>query len=444
MTDFSPQSLLQVLQRYPDVRRYWIAFSGGLDSSTLLHAIVQLGNALRPAEFSAVYIDHGLQAKSQQWSDHCREICDDYKIPFISIKAELNLGRGDSLEEKARETRYALLANYIETGDVLLTAQHKDDQAETFLLQALRGAGPKGLASMPAIKPFAKGRHLRPLLGFSKQQLQSYAQEQGLIWVTDPSNSEMRFQRNYMRSKVLPVLKKTWPGVSDALVRSAAHCAESVALLQELADIDLATVRNNDNTLSRQALNSLSQARRANLIRVWLSYAGLRAPDHRRLGQIIAQLEISAEDRSPSVVWPGVEIRCYRDKVYAMTPLPASDPVKTYSWRHFDAPLMLDDGELRARKTPGEGLRLADTARVEVRFRQGGERCQPAGQARSRELKTLFQEWAVPPWLRKRIPLIYVDGELAAVVGFCLCQPFAVNIDDTGWQFEWISSSKCS
>ncbi len=446
MTDFSPQSLLQVLQRYPNVQHYWVAFSGGVDSSALLHAMVQLApmlkTAVSPIEIKAIYIDHGLQAESLQWADHCRAVCDEYGIAFVAMKAELLLDQGDSIEEKARESRYLLLASHIEEGDALLTAQHKDDQAETFLLQALRGAGPKGLASMAEIKAFGKGRHLRPLLGFSKQDLVSYATAEGLSWVEDPSNQQLRFQRNYLRQKVFPLLKENWPGVSDVLSRSAAHCAESASLLQQLASIDMATVVRSDNTLSRAALNHLSRQRRANLIRYWLTELALRVPDHRRLEQMISQLETSAQDRSPFIVWSGVEIRCYRDKVYAMAPLVLTDETKVFSLQlrgQLNETLRLDDGELRVYQTEGDGLRIQDDRQIEVRFRQGGERCRPAGQAYSRELKILFQEWAVPHWLRGRIPLIYVEGELAAIAGFCTCQPFVASGSELSWQFDWRS-----
>ncbi len=462
MPDFSPQLLLQVLQQYPNAQRYWVAFSGGVDSSALLHAMVQLAPMLQTLEVSAdiraIYIDHGLQTESShpkstssgmlphslsaQWADHCRTVCDEYGIAFISMQAELSIDKGDSIEEKARESRYSLLASHIEEGDVLLTAQHKDDQAETFLLQALRGAGPKGLAAMPEIKAFAKGRHLRPLLGFSKQNLVIYATEEGLDWVEDPSNQQLRFQRNYLRQKILPLLKENWPAASDTLSRSAAYCAESASLLQQLASIDMATVAHSDNTLSRVALNHLSRQRRANLIRYWLTELALRVPNHQRLEQMISQLETSAQDRSPFIVWRGVEIRCYRDKVYAMAPLVLTDEAKVFNWklrRQLNETLRLDDGELRAYQTEGDGLRIQDNRQIEVRFRQGGERCQPAGQTHSRELKTLFQEWAIPHWLRGRIPLIYVEGELAAIAGFCICQPFVASGNELSWQFDWHS-----
>ncbi len=478
MPDFSPQSLLQVLQQYPNVQRYWVAFSGGVDSSVLLHALVQLMPRLQaeetPIEVRAIYIDHGLQAESfhpkgtssgmlphslsahpkstssgmlphslsAQWADHCRAVCDEYGIAFVSMNADLLLNKGDSVEEKARESRYLLLASQLEEHDVLLTAQHKDDQAETFLLQALRGAGPKGLASMPEIKAFAKGRHMRPLLGFSKQDLVNYATAEGLSWVEDPSNQQLRFQRNYLRQKILPLLKENWPAASDTLSRSAGYCAESADLLQQLARIDMVTVAGSDNTLSRAALNHLSRQRRANLIRYWLTELALRAPNHQRLEQMISQLETSAQDKSPYIVWPGVEIRCYRDKVYAMAPLVLTDETKVFSLQlrgQTNETLKLDDGELHAYQTNGNGLRIADNTQIEVRFRQGGERCQPAGQAHSRELKTLFQEWAIPHWLRGRIPLIYVEGELAVIAGLCICQPFVASDGELSWQFDWYS-----
>ncbi|MBL1431926.1 MAG: tRNA lysidine(34) synthetase TilS [Gammaproteobacteria bacterium] len=441
MPDFSPQLLLPILQHYPNVRRYWVAFSGGVDSSVLLHAMAQLAPELQSSQLNAIYIDHGLQAESQQWSDHCLSVCEKLGINIISLSAEVRLEQGDSLEEKARESRYLLLADFIDEGDALLTAQHKDDQAETFLLQALRGAGPKGLASMPMAKSFSKGLHLRPLLGFSKQNLISYAKDNNLTWVEDPSNAQMRFQRNYLRQKVFPVVRKTWPSMSDALSRSAEHCAANIGLLNQLADIDMEAVTNTDNTLSRVALNSLLPDRRANLLRYWLSEKNLRVPDQVRLEQIIHQLETSAADKSPMVSWSGAEVRCYRDKVYAMPPLVPVDNKRVFKWQPSEK-LEFDGGILSARQVKGAGLRIPEESEIEVRFRQGGERCQPAGQAQSRELKTLFQEWAVPHWLRDRIPLIYVNGKLVAIADFTVCQPYIVSGAGMGWQFDWQSDCR--
>lgn len=438
MKDFSPQSLLQVLLRYPGIKDYWLGFSGGLDSTVLLHAMTQIASDLQPSQINAVYIDHGLQAQSQQWAEHCRVFCQQYHIAFHSRSAALALAKGSSLEEAARDARYTLLADYLNKGDALLTAQHKDDQAETFLLQALRGAGPKGLASMPEMKTFAKGWHLRPLLHYSREQLESYARRHGLDWVDDPSNEQMRFQRNYLRHKVMPLLKASWPGVSDALGRSAAHCAEAAHLLEELAATDLDVAACADNTLSRSAMNRFSRPRRANLIRYWLRKTQLPLPDHRHLQQVITQLQSSAPDRNPEISWPGAEIRCYRDKVYAMEPLKAVDENTVYPWR-LPQRLALADGELDAYRVAGSGICLPGDAAVEVRYRRGGERCRPAGQPHSRELKTLFQEWAVPPWLRNRVPLIYVNNQLAAVAGYCACQPFAASGAEPGWHIDWVS-----
>ncbi len=455
MSNFSPQSLLPLLRQHPKTKRYCVAYSGGVDSTVLLHAMVSLKHQLVTEqllsgesflEISAVYIDHNLQTESKQWSSHCRAVCNQLGIPFVSLSVNIVIEQGDSLEEKARESRYALLASSIEEGDILLTAQHQDDQAETFLLQALRGAGPKGLASMPEVKAFSKGLHIRPLLRFKKHDLVSYAKGKNLDWIEDPSNQQMRFQRNYLRQKVVPLLNETWPGASEALSRSAQHCAVSVNLLNELASIDAATVLNVDQTLSRSAFNRLSLDRRANLLRYCLSMQDLRVPDQRRLEQIIYQLETSAEDKSPMVSWSGAEIRCYRDKVYLMSPLVQIDESKVLAWRLNEA-LELDDGLLVAKQTQEMGLFLPEGAELEVRFRQGGERCQPTGQKQSRELKTLFQEWGVPQWLRARVPLIYYNGALIAVAGYCLCQATADGAEELGWQFEWqpgcLSEDEC-
>lgn len=439
MSSFSPQNLLQTLRRYPNVSNYWLGFSGGLDSTVLLHALVQIRETLNPIKIHVLHVDHGLQKTSSQWAEHCAALCQQYQLDCQVLDANLGaIEKGCSVEEVAREARYRLMADYIGPDDALLTAQHQDDQAETFLIQALRGAGPKGLASMPEIKPYSKGKHIRPLLAYSRKDLERYAVENSLSWVDDPSNSSSEFKRNYLRQEVVPLIRQEWPGYADAVSRSAKHCAESSSLLDNLAEIDLEQALAENGNLSRSACNALAVPRRANLIRYWLVSQGLRLPDQRRMTTLIDQLEQSADDRQLCVDWPGVEVRSYRDQIFAAPPLASFAENQAYLWSLAQV-LPISDGELSATKdqTTGGVPLSVDIAEVEVRFRTGGERCQPIGQAHTRELKTLFQEWGVPPWWRDRIPLIYVDDKLAAVVGFCSCQPFAPMESTGSWHIHW-------
>ncbi len=442
MSELTPHSLLAVLERYQKADKYYVALSGGLDSSVLLHALALLRDKLSPSSIHALHVDHGLHVDSSSWAKHCTELCQHYEIDLHILKADISLQQGDSIEEAARQARYKLLAGFISENDVLLTAQHQNDQAETFLLQALRGAGPKGLASMPESKPFSTGRHIRPLLAHSRNQLAVYASRNKLNWIEDPSNQNLDLRRNVLRQKILPQLEKSWPGLSATISRSAKHCAEANALLDDLAKLDLQNVRSSKETLSRSKVNSLDLNRRANVIRYWLIAKQLSLPNERRINTLIEQLQHSAEDKQLCISWAGGEIRTYRDHIFAFKSLPGFIENQRCSW-HLSKTLSLDGGQLSATKSlVTDGVFLPEHVdEVEIRFRQGGERCRPVGQDCTRELKTLFQEWAVPPWVRNRIPLLYVEDQIAAVVGFCNCLPFDVRNEERAWQIHWFSPS---
>lgn len=418
---FHPEQLLPILQRLPEARRLWVAYSGGLDSTVLLHALSQLSIPL-----SAIHVDHGLSAHSAEWSAKCRYQCEVLGIELHEIKVEVD-SRGRGIEAAAREARYAAFSQRLGEGDMLLTAHHQDDQAETLLLQLLRGGGVRGLAAMPAHRPFAAGWLGRPLLQVSRESLQAYAEAQGLDWIDDPSNFDTTLERNFLRHDLIPGLEQRHSGIKSVLARSAGHFAESSELLDELAAQDLMTVAGEGATLSISALQSLSDARQRNLLRYWLRHLGLSIPDSRNLQRILDEVLPAAEDAVPLVSWQGAEVRRYRDRLHAMSPLP---------------PLMRLPpalGELRKCRVVGEGLReeLLSSASVTVGWRCGGERLTLAGRDGHHTLKKLYQEAAVPPWERERRPLIFIDGELAQVAGLWSDSRFACGANEQGILFEW-------
>lgn len=420
--------LRRFLQSHPPAGRYVVAYSGGLDSHVLLHALSRLG-----IELAAVHVHHGLSPNAELWAEHCQAQCAALGVPCRVVRVEVARDAGKGIEAAARSARYAALEQVLGEGEMLLTAHHQDDQAETLLLMLLRGAGVAGLAAMPAVRACGRGRLARPLLGLPRSALHLYAQRHGLSWVDDESNFDTSLDRNYLRHELLPLLRRRWPAAERALARSAAHLAEAGELLAELAAADLgAAGGHRPGTLSVEALQALTPPRRRNLLRHWLRCRGLPLPDTRHLQRIEQEVLPARPDAEPRVCWPGAEVRRYRDDLYALPPL-TPPPATELAWPQPE-PLVLADGRtLTMRACTGQGLSAARCAgaRVTVRFRAGGERCTPAGRGHTHELRKLFQEAGVPGWERERVPLLFVDGMLAQVVGYWLCEPFAAAAGET-------------
>jgi tRNA(Ile)-lysidine synthase len=382
-----------------------------------------------------VHVDHGLQPASAAWAEHCRAVCEALGVPCLVERIAVRRTRGDSTESAARRIRYAVLAGHVGPREVLLTAHHRDDQAETVLLQLLRGAGPHGLAAMPSVAPFGAGRHARPLLAFRRQALAAYARREGLRWIEDTSNVDLGIARNFIRHRVLPLLEAHRPGAVEALARAAANAAEAAALLDGIAETDLASCESGP-ALKVSGLNALPLPRRRNLLRYWIRRRGFRAPPSAILEQVLDQSGRETRSGLAAVRWPGGEVRRYRGEITVHVPEAAPDPRLDLPWVP-PAPLDIPGiGRLRAAAATGEGLsqaRLAGKA-LRVRLRRGGESCRLPGKAHRHKLKKLLQERGLPPWERRRLPLIYAGEELAAVGDLWVCEPYAARPGEPGWR----------
>ena len=397
--------------------RFCVAYSGGGDSTALLLALSTLGlPALR-----AVHVHHGLQAIADDWVLHCERRCRQLGVPLqvLHVKVEPDDALGP--EAAAREARHRALMQALQPGEVLAMAHHQDDQAETFLMRALRGSGVRGLGSMRALRRFGEGRLWRPLLDVRRSELLDWVAAQGLDWVDDPHNGELRYERVRLRREVLPLLSERWPSASESLARSARWCAEADDLLDELAAIDAAKVVEPQG-LSMRGLERLSAARRNNLLRWHLEQQGLPPAPQTALARL-PELLAAPADAEPLLGWPGVELRRYREHLHLMPPLSPEPEGFEVQW----------DGGAALSLPPGCGeLRASAQRPFTVRFASGGERFRPeAGQA-SRSLKNLFQEHGIPPWRRRRTPLVFEDGELVWVGGLPW-QPAEARI-------EWLHS----
>lgn len=403
---------------------YLVGFSGGLDSTVLLHALAELRGRV-PLSVEAIHVHHGLQPQADAWAVHCRCVCERLEIPFKLIRIDAKAQKGESPEAAAREARYRALRKLIKPRTCLLTAHQQDDQAETLLLQLLRGSGPAGLAAMPDIRVFGEGWHARPLLPFTRAELADYAAVNKLHWIHDLSNRDTDLDRNYIRHEVLSRLRARWPTVERTLSRAAALQAEATELLSNLAREDLVAVGGSrPDTLSIAALSRLSPARQRNVLRQWLTILGLPAPTRPQLERILIEAIGARWDRTPVIMWQGGEVRRYRDDLFAMAPLAVHDPTLVLPWdmrRPLPIPHLGITLEPSALKSLG-GEVAADRSDITVRFRRGGERCRLQGRRHHHELKKLFQEAGVPPWERDRIPLIYAGERLIAVVGYWRCE----------------------
>jgi tRNA(Ile)-lysidine synthase len=431
-----------VLEKLPLAAHYWVAFSGGVDSHVLLDLLAEHRRQLS-GSLAAVHVDHQIQQCSGDWAVHCRAVCEQLNVKFHLLRVEGKARRGESPEAAARAARYRVLAEWLPNEAVLITAQHRDDQAETLLLQLFRGAGPRGLAAMPAESPLGRGRLLRPLLRVSREAIVSYARQRGLRWIEDPSNNDTRYDRNLLRQRIMPRLTQHWPGLTTVLSRAADHQADQLELAEDLAELDYRGCRAGSGRVSQSALQQLSPPRQRNVLRYWLAQAGLPLPSRALLERIRVELLLGRSDARPVVHWPGAEVRRFRDRLYCMAPLPRHHAGDVYRWDCRQAlKLPRVGGVLSATAVPGDGLWLPDQDTVlEVRFRQGGESLRPAGRRHHHRLKKLFQEWGVPEWERNRVPLVYRHEQLLAVAGFCVCEGAQAGSEQTGLVLRWSRTS---
>lgn len=437
--NFNPGKLLDILRGLPAAQRYWVGFSGGLDSSVLLTALAQCRGQLT-GTLHAVHVNHLIQAQSGEWQVQCQARCAELKVPLECRGVRVIAGKGESLEAVARAERYAVYRELLDAGDMLLLAHHQDDQMETFLLQALRGAGVRGLAAMPRLMSLGNAQMARPLLEFARSELHVWAVAQSLTWIEDPGNVAERFDRNYLRHRVIPAIRERWPSAAATFGRSAGHCAEALEVLAVQAERDWERcVDDGGQSLEVPELNRIGRVRAKNLLRHWLDRLRLPQPPAHKLEQVFSEVLPARADRNPCVSWEGAELRRYRHRLFVLHPLP---DVSCDGYRLFpDAGCVLKgglgelrliacaDGGLRAHDCPADGFRVG--------FRSGGEVCQPAGRAHHRPLKKWLQEQGVVPWMRERLPLIYVGEELAAVADLFVCAPFAAAQGEPGLRILW-------
>lgn len=403
------RSLLDALTPRTGSTALLLGYSGGGDSSALLHALASLP-AIRERGLRAIHVNHGMHAQSSTWAEHCRQVCAALDVPLVVCKVDVVMDAGDGPEFAARKARFAAYAKVLTEGETLVLAHHADDQIETVLLKLLRGAGPHGLAGMREKRAFNGGWLWRPWLGFSRDELGDFARSRNIEHIEDPANADANLARSYLRKELMPRLQKHWPQARQSIQHSASLCAAASDYIeQQVPDILARLSADKPGTLAAQAWTDLADALRGPTLERWLRRLDLPAPSSAQRGELEQQIRHAASDRIPRIAWPGCEIHVWRGRMHARQPRPKPAPNWAAHWNGEMLPL------------PAGGTLTLTSERgvikpaLQVRLRRGGERLRPAGDSHTRALRDLFQHAGLEPWLRFACPLIYADEELIAV-----------------------------
>jgi tRNA(Ile)-lysidine synthase len=415
-----------------------VAFSGGTDSTALLHALAQMPEA-RERGLRALHVDHGLHPDSADWAAHCTQFCESLDVPLDVLHVTVGTTRGEGIEAAARRARYAAFAESLGDGEWLALAHHRDDQIETVLLKLLRGAGPEGLGGMRARRSFGHGVLWRPLLETTRGELHNYLTINSIIGLDDPANTDPRFARNILRHEVLPVIVRHWPHAEASILHAARLCRAAGEYLARDAENALALLRRDDASLDADAWLALPAALRAPVLDRWLRERSLPVPTDAQRRELEHQAANASEDAVPCIAWHGAEVRIWDGRLHATSPLPPLPANWHSEWN--GAPLALPEGcgtlTIEATTHAPAGTGTIFDPPLSVRLRRGGERIKPAGDPHTRELRDLFQQARVPPWLRTRCPLIFENDDLIAVAGLWTSEDGSTLFDSRGAWPRW-------
>ena len=411
-----------------------VAFSGGLDSTVLLHQLV-LWRAQNPeVALRAIHIHHGLSPQADRWVQHCESVCAQWQVPLVVERVHLE-DDGLGIEAQARRARYQAFAQTLLPGEVLMTAQHLDDQCETFLLALKRGSGPAGLSAMGESSPFAGTQLIRPLLAQTREALEAWARQHELCWIEDESNQDDAYDRNFLRLRVTPLLQQRWPHFAQAVARSAALCAEQESLLDELLANDLADCVTAQGTLLLAPLMMMSGVRRAALLRRWLAGVNAPMPSRDGLERIWQEVALAREDASPCFRLGEYEVRRYQSQLWWVKSVDGQSET-VIPWSCRETPLTLPAGLGSVQLISAGELRMPQAGEaVSIRFKAPGV-LHIVGRNGGRKLKKIWQEQGIPPWRRDTTPLLFYGETLIAAAGVFVTREGAA-VDEEGMSLIW-------
>jgi len=428
---FDKGQLLQAMALLPRSRMYWVGFSGGADSTALLHALHELRDELI-APVHAIHFHHGLNPGADAWQEHCRKFCRQRHLNFTSLKLEIKRVSGSSIEEESRNLRYLAIGELLQTDDIYLTAHHADDQAETLFLNLMRGSGIEGLAGIPHLRKLGKGWVARPLLNASRSQLECYLGKQDIEWLEDPSNKDDSFDRNFLRNTLFPQLENRWPGVVPRLTRTSRTARISASALADFIDDQHSSLLRNPHRMALSPLLKLEQAMQSLLLRQWLRQQEIPALSEVRLNEFIKQIAGSTDSSQAEVRWSGWQIKRYGKFILLQgETIPALEAGKDW----ISGQKLLLPGSLGCVRLPGSEVSIP--AGWRIASRRKGQRIRLHNKGVRRKLKDLLRESAVPPWLRSSIPVLYWDEEAVAIGDWIIADRLQNWLDTHDVEYRW-------
>ncbi|CAD6511742.1 tRNA lysidine(34) synthetase TilS [Candidatus Profftia tarda] len=427
---------MQIASKITGYSHLMVAFSGGLDSTVLLHALIELRIKTFPdLKLHAVHVHHGLSPHADSWADHCKLVCREWMVQLNVVKVNIDSKLG-GVEAAARNKRYWAIANTMNKQDILLTAHHLDDQSETFFLALKRGSGPAGLSAMASCITFFNSQHIRPLLDISRAQLEEYAKYKNIKWIEDYSNQDNRFDRNFLRLEVIPNLRNRWPHFTKAVARSAKLCAEQEDLLDELLQESLKALTNKDTSININGLLQISEAKRYAILRRWIAYFKVMPPSKKQLQRVWFEVAMARLDAKPQLKLGEYQIRRYHQHLYLL-PMLTVLKEKVIQWNP-DTILLLPDG-LGTLQLDHRGICVRQPKVNEVvslRFTAHSRIC-IINRTHSKQIKKIWREHNIPPWERERTPMLYYGEELIAILGICITKNGEAMVHEPFWKINW-------
>ncbi|WP_372737999.1 tRNA lysidine(34) synthetase TilS [Neptunomonas sp.] len=420
-------AFLESIQAYPG-KRWVIALSGGLDSIVMLHLAA---SHLPSCKLHVLHVNHHLQESADVWSAFCQKQAESLTLPFTQI----DVFPANSSEAAARDARYAAFSHFLKAGDVLLLAHHADDQAETVLFRLLRGSGLHGLSGMPAGRMLGDNNIVRPLLSVPRLELETWARAQQLSWIEDPSNQRSLYDRNFLRLKVLPVLKERWPAVVERLSATSQLLRDERQMLDQYLDQELDGLLLGKLILNGDLLASFVPYKRKALIRRWVYNLQGDTLNEVQLAQLDQDFFHSAADKNPQFTLKSALLRRYRGNLYLCSLVKNEGPIQRLPLN--EGRIGLEGGVLQVESCQAGIDRLRTLDKVVYAKRLDGMSCRPVGRGR-KTLKKLFQEASVPPWQRQNWPVCMVDDEIVAIPGICICEGWNTTSSDApGFSLSW-------
>ncbi|WP_263078712.1 tRNA lysidine(34) synthetase TilS [Endozoicomonas sp. Mp262] len=430
-----------------------VAFSGGVDSTVLLHLLVELKKCQKIKSLRAVHVNHGLSPNARYWVEHCQKICCEWGVPFHVEEVKVKNNGGQGLEQAARAARYEIFERLLSSGDCLVQGHHQNDQAETLLFRLFRGTGIDGMTGIPRSRPLGRSVLVRPLLSVSRDQIECYASKHNLPHIEDESNHDQHFSRNYLRHSLLPAVEKRWPGAS---VRLSALADEMVSMNEQLADYIAELTRSvlqtrpewllgNQPLVDCVKLQGFKPATQKQIIRFWLKSQELPVPGRELLDNLFTQAVNARVDATPLFCWPGCQLRRYQGLLVAARPSPESKPVGNVYWDWSAQPDFFHETlgilRVRARQIDDLGVQGVNlpVRILEIRTREKIDpsmKISVAGRAGRKTLKRWLQAFNIPPWLRNRIPFLFFKDEMVAAPGLWVCDNYRAQGEE-GYQIIW-------